>query len=204
MTTQPPIKRRKLDFTEEYKIVVGTGTEQATWTIAKHFLVKHSEFFKSACSKDWKEGQTKVIELKTLEPDTFAIYMQWLYTGELVVDELDDEARKQTNLGQSFLSMIDVYVLADFLRDLPVRNAVTDLIREYDAKYALVPASTQFARVIDETPEGSTLARLLTDIYAARVALDEKMLKYCPPSVMKRLLQKFFESREAKVILVEP
>ena len=61
---------------EEFRVVLGEGSEQKTVNVAKSYLEKSSDYLKKACGKEWKEGQTKILELPDIMPDTFAIYLQ--------------------------------------------------------------------------------------------------------------------------------
>ncbi|KAK4501001.1 hypothetical protein PRZ48_006807 [Zasmidium cellare] len=180
--TERPNKRRKLEFGEEFKLVVGAALEGEvkSYTVQKDFLVKSSEFFRGACNKEWKEGQTKVIKLPETAPEAFEVYLQYLYTGEIVVsakeinfpaiDDESDEAQpalEEVSKAQELL--MDTYILAEMLLDIDAKNALVDeftwLLRR-GRKLLLCP---KIEDLFNATPNTSPMRRVLVDAVAFRI-----------------------------------
>lgn len=102
----------------------------------KAFLTKSSDFSKACCNGEWKESQTKTIELPETEADTFSIYDQWLCTGALVVCERDQEKlaidpenvqERRAVVREFYGPLVSLAVFADTFGDVALSNAVTDL-----------------------------------------------------------------------------
>jgi hypothetical protein len=56
----------------------------------------------TATSGKWKEAKDKEIFLPDTDPKIFAIYTHWIYTGEIVPEDDDDEATETTEKGAYF------------------------------------------------------------------------------------------------------
>lgn len=49
------------------------------FTIPEGLLIEHSENFRAACNRKWKEGQSGVVKISDIEPATFKAYVFWMY-----------------------------------------------------------------------------------------------------------------------------
>lgn len=86
------------NYDETISILV--GPEKAKFTAHKDVLSARSQYFNTACSERWLEGQQKTVPLPEHERETFQMYMDLIYnrlvydTGELaVMDSMDDKVR---------------------------------------------------------------------------------------------------------------
>ena len=92
-------------------------------------LPKSSEFFKRACNGSWKEGKEKTIELPEADPDAFEVYLQLLYTGEVVtlaedVPPWSDRSKSASEARFRHSEVIiKTYLLADMLMDIKLKGA---------------------------------------------------------------------------------
>ncbi|CAK4018747.1 btb poz domain containing [Lecanosticta acicola] len=165
-----PNKRRKLDLTETYTVVVGAGDAQKAFNIHKSFLSKTSEFLKRACNGDWKEGEAKKIEFPEQAPEVFEIYLQWLYTGDLVFLEEATPSKDAPGVegyaARAFHSLVDLYCLADMLRDSHACNTVINKIIKMSKKILCGPLASEVSRVYAMTTKTSKLRLLFVDYYA--------------------------------------
>ena len=106
IVTRSPLTRRSLKGVP-VKVVVGADEE--CFFVHSSVLRKHSEFFDTACKKEWIEGQYRVIKLPEDDSDIFHNYVQWLYTGTIFSkakdsSSSDNEVFRQTLPDQLRLS----------------------------------------------------------------------------------------------------
>jgi hypothetical protein len=85
----PPPKRRKIGFPDEAVTVV-VGEDEKRVLIHKNLLCGTSSFFQTSCNGQWSESKDKIVRLREADPESFAIYVNWLYTGQ--PDVLHDDA----------------------------------------------------------------------------------------------------------------
>lgn len=73
-------------------ITVQIGEEEAskTFTVHENLLVKHSDFFRTALNGRWAESKSHSLPLPEHDPDSFSVFTQFLYTGQ-VYTATDDE-----------------------------------------------------------------------------------------------------------------
>lgn len=70
-------------FDEIVEIEVGSGSSKKNYSTYKGLLSFYSEYFEKAFNGRFKEAADKKIILNGKDPDIFAIFYGWLYTGEL-------------------------------------------------------------------------------------------------------------------------
>ncbi|ERF74420.1 hypothetical protein EPUS_06598 [Endocarpon pusillum Z07020] len=61
----------------------GTGETTQLFTIHKNLLCQSSSFFKSTFNGRFAESESSYLELKAVDPLTFEVLYQWLYTGSM-------------------------------------------------------------------------------------------------------------------------
>lgn len=64
-------------------MVVGTGLASQTWQLPKELLVNASPFFAAALNGAFAEATSKTINLPEDDTDAFALFVRWLYFGEI-------------------------------------------------------------------------------------------------------------------------
>lgn len=154
------------------------GANKKYYTGHKVILSRSSDFFKKACNKEWKEGQSKIIRLPEVEPEAFDIYLQYLYTGEVVAtdDELpehrDGSREAQAQVVRLHWILIETYLLADMLLDTKSKNAIMDAFIEILKDTKRLPDLDTITDVFRKTTDTSPMRRLLVDFVAFRVDLD--------------------------------
>ncbi|KAK4542312.1 hypothetical protein LTR36_006965 [Oleoguttula mirabilis] len=167
---QPAAKRRKLDLFEEVVVVV--GSQEHRFTVPKCFLTKTSDFFKTCLNGTWKEAKDKTVKLPKQEPGIFAVYLQWLYTGDLILCEATPEDLKdkphedrQSAALEHYGLLVPLAILADSLADSMLSNVVVDAILRVKYNMHFAPGPDQVRRAYGNLPENSPLKRLLVDMY---------------------------------------
>ncbi|KAI4697602.1 uncharacterized protein J4E84_000734 [Alternaria hordeiaustralica] len=116
------------------------GSKSSTMRIRTQDFIAHessltsrSEFFRRAMNGNWQEADTRVINFPDDEPDTFALYISYVYIGGLSVisktaqelrmlDKVEFRVRFVTDLwtAVSITSIFDQFQLLhkDFTKDL--------------------------------------------------------------------------------------
>lgn len=122
---------------------------------------KHSVFFRTAISGNFKEAKERAIELPKAEVDTFTSFLQWMYTGEVVVMEPEEAAKDQRNENQNE-RLAKLYVLGDYLQCIGLRNATIDAIIQLQRTTGTIPGQAAISIAFTSTPENCTLQKLLT------------------------------------------
>jgi hypothetical protein len=64
-------------------IKAGQGERSQTFTIHKDLLCQSSEFFESAFNGQFLESKTGCLDFSAVDPMTFEVLYQWLYTGSV-------------------------------------------------------------------------------------------------------------------------
>ncbi|KAK5137755.1 hypothetical protein LTR08_007327 [Meristemomyces frigidus] len=148
-------KRIKLDFSEEITVLV--GADEKRFMCHKAIICSHSKFFRAACSKGFKEGEEKLVRLPEVDADVFPRYLQWAYSGEVVVASAEEVA---TDRGMR-LDLVQLYILAEYLADALLRNAITDLLRTVYTVAETGPGAAVLCLAYQTTSDKCTLQKLM-------------------------------------------
>ena len=117
------------------------------------------------------------------------IYVGWLYSGNLDVykDEdpqdlfaLPEQVRQDAGAAALFYTM-EAYILGDFLDDKSFYNALTDRLITVSATSKVLPSTSIIENRWPKLHAGSSLRRLLVDLYvcySARDIFDEDIEGY--------------------------
>ena len=149
------------------------------FTAHETFLISRSEFFRRAMNGNWQEADTRIISFPDDEPDTFALYLNHLYTGQLpIATETDEELKKLTAddfsnfVTKQYHSVLRVFVLGEKLQDLSTKNAMmeaalaTTKLTGRNGKWQ-VPTVQTVNMVYNGTPSSSLARCLLVDLWTA-------------------------------------
>ncbi|KAK3621337.1 hypothetical protein LTR56_022873 [Elasticomyces elasticus] len=175
---EQPAKRTKLEYTDVFTVLV--GEEKNEFMLHASIATKHSKFFKAACNGGFREAQDKVTHLPEVSPATFRAYVQWIYSGTVVVmdsEELrSDYKGDQTSERQ--MRLMKLYVLADVLLDTLLRNKVIDEYLQC-CRSAGGAGPVTIGLVYEHTPAGSTMRKLLLDENAYNIRERTSWLEEC-------------------------
>lgn len=171
--------RIRTDFTDD--VVVLVGSEQKRFVAHKKVISKSSAFFRSACSGEWKEAKEGEVALPDQEPAIFAIFLHWVYTGELDAWEDEEKDVRMTKAnGQVVIPDPDpaidrcfqCFILGDALLSVSFCNAVVD---EFFALCKdVLPSPASICDHWDALPPKSGLGRLCVDMWATGDADDDE------------------------------
>ncbi|KAK5717818.1 hypothetical protein LTR15_008659 [Elasticomyces elasticus] len=147
-------------------VEVVVGPEKRKFHLHDQILRSGSAFFEAALSKEWKEGQTRVVLLPDDAASLVDRYVQWLYTGKVGVTQ--DTGRTD------YATLAGLYCLGEKLMHGAFQDRIVDAFvsgtRE-PVKNAFYPAtcSHPMKDVVDDiykgTPKGSPARRLMVDMH---------------------------------------
>ncbi|KAK4611589.1 hypothetical protein CLAFUW4_12678 [Fulvia fulva] len=99
-------------------VEVGTGDEAQTFHVHAAQLCKSSEYLKTKAKPEWSKGKATV-DLSYQDPGAFNIYVNWLYTGQI----LSTNAKK-SNTSEEWLGLARAFTLGEELIDQDFKNAI--------------------------------------------------------------------------------
>ncbi|KAK3715689.1 hypothetical protein LTR37_006914 [Vermiconidia calcicola] len=167
-----PAKRTKLDYLEDITVLV--GPDEKRYVVHKNLVCDNSSFFRAACNGDWKETKEKVVRLPEVDPDIFANYLGWIYTGELDVRDASSVAsapkyhdnmpvKEQTVLE---IRTVDTYAFGDMVQDVRFCNTVVDELKRLVEDTKSIPAMSSVEHLYERVHRKSGFMRLWVDYYA--------------------------------------
>lgn len=83
----PLIPSRALETSETVTFLV--GTEAQPFSVHKELLCHHAGYFRSAYSSGLREAQEDLFAIDDIGPTTFRIFVHWMYTGRIILDNED-------------------------------------------------------------------------------------------------------------------
>jgi hypothetical protein len=112
---------------------VGKEPDTKAFVAPESFLTTRFEFFRRAMNGSWKEAETHIVELPEDDPETFAVYINHVYTGQLFTATVTD--KELATLGardilkevsKQYHTLFKVYVLAGKLQDVATKNTIME------------------------------------------------------------------------------
>ena len=150
-------------------MIVGTAANTKTWHLPKDLLVNSSPFFAAALNGSFAEARSKVVNFPEDDIEAFALFIQWLYIGEIAVDDCpaDDCPSDHGDDDNHFcsaattLTFVEAWILGDKLgcpifKDL----AMFGLIRALD-RWLINTNAVRTA--YERSAQGSKLRKILLD-----------------------------------------
>jgi len=162
-------------------ITVIVGHERKKFEGPKCFLTGTSVFFKACCHGRWKEKTSREIRMPDSDLETWEVYLQWLYTGELFAyEDIDPTSmsnaggggEQQSQVDKHFAPLLELALLADMLQDQEFGNFVVDELLRINDRLHRKPTlvDSQFAYAMLGSQNG--MRRLLVDLYAHDVVFE--------------------------------
>ncbi|TGO53645.1 hypothetical protein BOTNAR_0290g00070 [Botryotinia narcissicola] len=147
-------------FNKTVLINVGTGKQRVQFTAMAGLLATQAKFFKPLCSDLWKCGREGVISLEDYQPESFEIFLAWLYTKDIRNAKcLGKNITRTDYIGAPKFTnyMMDALTLAyrEWVRGGFVKSAKDSLFNKTEETQKLVDSNTV---------ESSPLRALIKDI----------------------------------------
>lgn len=142
-------------------VVFLVGADAPERFLIHESLIKpRSEFVRLALRGEWKEARERTIPLPDDDPDLFAVYQQWLYSG--LIHTLCDNAVSEG--GDEYEILVNAYILGEKIIDQEFKDSVADAIIE-KLRSSRRFDTTLTNLVFDNTPPESPLRRIWMDAY---------------------------------------
>ena len=144
-------------------MVVGPTGNTKTWHLPKKLLVNASPFFAVALNRSFTEATTKVIELPEDNTDAFALFIQWLFVGEISGDKILQTYDINYGLlkAKATLIYLQAWTLGDKLGcPIFLDLVMLELIQQY---HGLASESILF--IYEHSGPGSKLRRFAIDSF---------------------------------------
>lgn len=135
------------------------GAEEQLFVIHKDIVCASSNFFKAACSDSWIEGKERRVRMPEVEPELFQTYITWLYSGNAQAHVSKDDPD----------GAIELYLLADVLDDVHLRNKMTEVLSYSDC----IASPTALCKLWDRTPLNSLIKKMYVEQFLMRTDRDE-------------------------------
>ncbi|KAB8304137.1 hypothetical protein EYC80_003557 [Monilinia laxa] len=170
--------------------------QQIQFTAISGVLAAEAKFFKPLCDNRWKCGRTGVIELENYQPETFAIFITWLYTRDHTNAEglvkiyhhghaYSNFRTRKSSHKKRWFQLLHCYFLADYISAPQFANHIMDALIfafkdwvEEDSFYKVCEEPIFEDRETEEmvrenTADSSPLRLLVNDILSPFLVLRE-------------------------------
>lgn len=181
-------------------ITINVGKPAQKFNIHRDLLCHYSSYFKGAlCNHGFIEGQTGIIELDDEKPQTFQIFNDFLYTGELCdkkeVKTNSDDYEDRTSICLKQTRIIEVWIFGD-KRGIPVlQNKAIDLLHRHILESWHFDSS-RCKHLYINTVEGSKLRQFVVEVMARIYGKLERASERYPNELLGDLCDRFREIRE--------
>jgi hypothetical protein len=140
-------------------------TQEQTFLIHKDFICYYSEFFAAAFNGKFKEGQTQSMNLDDIDPDAFALLVDWLYTQRVESD------------GGDLPTLARLWIMGGRFLMPAVQNSAMDRI------YTILVDATETTLAVEQFRE---YARLANDFSGGENALAKVVIRKLCATAQKR------------------
>jgi hypothetical protein len=179
-------------------VAVGDGDKHQTFLVQENLLCARSKALKSRLSETTVESGLKTVSLNELDPEAFALYFQFLYSGRIPSKPVYPSPDEHTLLAK-------LYVLTCSLEDVPAQNAALDVIhaKSQELVSIFVPAlpRSEGVRVVYHGTKGACGARrLMVDMFLSMGSgvLMRPLKDVFPPEFMVELALSLMGSLRSK------
>lgn len=128
---------------------------------------------------NWTESETRTVELRLEEPDTFALYLTQVYTGQLPVvkfgeEEMDAMPEKDCGklIEEEYDQLTNMYILAERLQDACARNAIVRAFVQALNDARKLPSARTITLLYKATPQGRPLRCLFVKVWSQISSFD--------------------------------
>jgi hypothetical protein len=159
-----------------------------------------SGYFRAIFQGGFEEEQSRTTNLPDIEPEHFALALQWFYTGQVVFSDgskfvgVDDD--------KTFNEAIQMFLFADQYDTRALRRDIFDILANSAFRYSL--DTVPVAKALSQLPESSGLYKLFADlvIYNWKPCNKQDAIEvasYLPAAVAGRLFFEGLEPSETRV-----
>jgi hypothetical protein len=137
------------------EVFVSCGANTQNWIIPKALLSHHSEFFRAACNRPFKEGTENKITLHDCYPKIFEGFVHWLYFAIL---------RDDNPMWGSVYYSFHLWILGDRLLAAEFKNAaMRDIYGAHRLSTSATVTPQEIEHIRRHTADKSALRRWVLD-----------------------------------------
>lgn len=141
------------------EICVGKELPQKIFSVHQALIAPRSEFFERAFNGNWKEAESRLVNLPEDDAITFDLYVQLLYTGQIPIQDDNEE----------FVKLCKLYVLCEKLQDTDAKNAILQaMLAKIRGSPSRSPGAFAINTIYHGTPENSPARNLVLDFFVKR------------------------------------
>ncbi|KAJ4291127.1 hypothetical protein N0V90_010325 [Kalmusia sp. IMI 367209] len=156
-------------------INVGKDEFSRTFQVHEYVICDASEFFRNSMKDEWSSmrDDPRVISLPEDDPDAFALYRTWAYTGKLAIrPELPFSPETSQERDAHYSTLAYAYVLGERLLDIAFKNAIADVYvmnaRGIDGARSHYPTNDDVRTLYEGTGPESPIRKFLVDVWVCR------------------------------------
>lgn len=109
-------------------VKVGRKENSKTFTVHENLLTKYSDFFRTALNGQWAESKTNSVLLPQHNPESFSIFTQYLYDGQIYSAKDDEDDRVTAGADWEWLRLLEAWRLGDSLLAPSFNDAIVDVV----------------------------------------------------------------------------
>ncbi|KAF2170780.1 hypothetical protein M409DRAFT_18754 [Zasmidium cellare ATCC 36951] len=163
-SVRPPTvnqRPKKFDYTDQ--VTVNVGTAENRFMVHKDVLMHRCSFFQNACAHALQQSNEQTIWLPEVDRETFQCYLQWAYSGKVVVATIlaDDN-----NMSPRLSSLVRLYAMAIHVDNLDLKNATVNTFLETLEQSNKSPTLESIKLLWSSTPNGCKLRQAVVDWFA--------------------------------------
>ena len=148
-------------------ITVGVGPEDVqTFDVNEDLLKRHSEFFRAALSRDWKEKEERCVKLPEDDPETFKLFVPFAYTGKVFSARENDFRQNEYGTGHTdreYRRISTAWELADKVASTSFKDALVNTLVAKVTRTARYPMGMQDT-IYPVSQAQAGIRKLLVDI----------------------------------------
>lgn len=148
------------------KIIV--RSEKKEFILNEKLLCDKADYFKAAFRSGFKESQEKQLELPEDNPDTFARFVEWLYTNEIKCSQYRHLWGSPGNEVKHDLEFFGLWVFGDKIRASDLTKAASERCKICFVQNGYVASAEGIEFVYSNTTERSQLRELLVNATVQR------------------------------------
>jgi hypothetical protein len=179
-------------------VQIGEGDTEQTFMVHETLLGDRSKCLQSILSETHSQDSHKIVAFKDVDPQAFALYIQYLYTGHIP----SKPSQKTAAEGEEYSMLCKLYVFSFQQEDIAAQNAACDAIYakayEFNAPSQEAMPRNEHIRIIYNGTSGDCAGRrLLLDGHASqanRTWMRDKM-NGLPPEFTRDLALKLMDYR---------
>jgi hypothetical protein len=180
-------------------VQVKVGQAGQVFTVHKDLLCEVSSFYDSSFNGGFLEASTGIVVQEYVTPETFSLFLQFLYSGEVIqAANLDKENRIKSDI-----DLFALYVFADFISVSVLKNAIIDALLRWKHSYQVVAyVEDMFEKLMPDDPMLKLIIDLHVHVYTAEdlensIRLNHQIMNFCV-GVVAGLKSKITKSKALK------